>query len=138
MPTAPVSQLAGEIPCPLLREIMSTGFVQTPQGKRVSLVGSISPDYAVALYRAIKTYRPKTIIEIGMASGVSSLSMLSALNEIGEGGRLITIDAFQNDPNALWAGVGLANIQRAAAEVLETGRRLDTGSEKPASSEKPS
>jgi hypothetical protein len=101
------------IPCPLLQNILVNGNVENPQGKVVSLVGSITSDYAVALYGAVKATRPKAIVEIGMASGVASLAMLAALHEIGEGGRLISIDPFQNAPDAPWSGIGVANIQKS-------------------------
>jgi ribosomal protein S18 acetylase RimI-like enzyme len=120
MTTSLTTASVREIPCPLLCDIIDTGKVQTPAGKQISLVGSINSEYALALYRQVKARRPRTIVEIGMASGVASLSMLAALKEIDEGGRLITIDPFQNDPSAAWAGVGLANIQRAGFAPIHT------------------
>lgn len=45
-----------------------------------------------------------------MAQGISTLSILTGLEEVGESGRLISIDPFQRRS---WKGVGLANVARA-------------------------
>lgn len=101
------------IPCPLLHKIFATGKVENSQGKEISLVGNIRPEYAVALYSTVKAHRPKAVIEIGMASGIATMAILAALHEIGDGGRLITIDPFQNAADVPWSGIGVANVQRA-------------------------
>jgi predicted O-methyltransferase YrrM len=116
--TAPNASLQ-VLPCPLLQKILATGNVQTLQGADVAL-GGLNAEYAIALYSAVKACRPKTVIEIGMASGTASLAILAALNEIGDGGRLISLDPFQNDPKAPWYGIGVANVQRAGFTASHT------------------
>jgi predicted O-methyltransferase YrrM len=101
------------IPCPLLHKIFASGKVESADGREIPLVANIAPEYAVALYRAVKASRPKAVVEIGMATGIATVTILTALNEIGEGGRLITIDPFQNAPDVPWSGVGVANVQRS-------------------------
>jgi predicted O-methyltransferase YrrM len=109
---APSLSLQG-VPCPLLHKIFASGKLEKPQGGEIPLQGNIGPDFAAALYGAVKAARPKAVVEVGMASGISSLAILAALQEIGEGGRLISVDPFQNGADMPWAGIGIANVQRA-------------------------
>jgi predicted O-methyltransferase YrrM len=102
------SQLS--VSCPLLQRILETGKVQDGEGKDVEAGGAITPDLAVTLNAAVKRFRPKTALEVGMANGVSSLSILSALDEVGGEGRLISFDPNQT---AHWHGVGILNVRRA-------------------------
>jgi predicted O-methyltransferase YrrM len=48
-------------------------------------------------YEIVKHYRPKRIVELGSAKGMSTFSMGLALRDLGEGGRLIAVDTWEGD-----------------------------------------
>ena len=122
----------------ILREIVETGFVTDPTGQVLPLHSNVSTIEANALYELIRQRRPQTVLEVGMAFGVSSLAILTALDETGAGS-LTSVD-----PNQLtgeWKGAGLANIRRAGfgdrhtlveqpnylalPKLFESGMRID-------------
>ncbi len=68
----------------------------------------VSEAHAAALYRTVLRERPALVVEIGMAWGVSSLAILSALQVTG--GHLISIDPFQHEG---WHGIGVHHVRIA-------------------------
>lgn len=67
----------------------------------------ISLGHASALYEYIKKTKPKRVLEVGMANGISAVAMLQALKENGFG-ELISIDPYQSSD---WGGRGLKLIK---------------------------
>ncbi len=98
------------VPCPVLQEMYATGHAVDLAGKKHPIESAIQPDFSEALYRLIKARRPKRVLEIGMAYGASSLAILTALSEFGEGGELISIDPAQSNG---WHSIGVHNVARA-------------------------
>ena len=80
-------------PNPVLQEIFRTGMLNHPSGQRLKTAANIGPQNSLALYETVLKHRPKIVIEIGMAYGISTLSILTALQKIGTG-RLISIDPY--------------------------------------------
>jgi predicted O-methyltransferase YrrM len=88
---------------------------------------------ARTLYHVIKNLRPTTALEVGMAFGASSLSILTAMDETGSG-RLLSIDPAQMTD---WHGVGVESVRRAGlahrhelvaqADYLALPRLLEQG-----------
>lgn len=109
--------------CPILEEILVKRTTQTLDGETIQVHSDIGLAHAEALYATILKEKPRTVIEIGMASGVASLSILTALREIDQGGKLLSVDPFQTDPKSTWKGSGLASVRRAGLsswhELLE-------------------
>jgi predicted O-methyltransferase YrrM len=70
--------------------------------------GGIAPEYAVGLFRAILRKSPAAVLEVGMANGASTLTILSALSQLGGDRLLISIDPSQS---AYWSNVGVKNVQ---------------------------
>lgn len=70
----------------------------------------IAPKFAEALYRTVRKEKPRLVVEIGMAFGASSLAILTALEENGGDGQLISLD-----PNQLAgaSGRGVAYVEQA-------------------------
>jgi predicted O-methyltransferase YrrM len=99
-----------DVPCPVLDEIFATKLVRDAAGRPLDVHGHISAAHANALYRTVREIRPPIALEIGMAFGTSSLAIAQALSDIGEGGRLISVDPNQS---ALWRNIGVRNIERA-------------------------
>lgn len=96
--------------CPTLQEMLSTKRARTPSGETVDIHSNLLIDYAEALYRHVLAEKPTTVVEIGMAFGISSLAILSALDELGGNGRLISIDPNQTKD---WKQCGVASVARA-------------------------
>jgi predicted O-methyltransferase YrrM len=73
-------------------------------------LSKISTEYAQALNRIVRETKPQVALEVGMASGVSTEAILSALPP---GGRLISIDPLQS---TYFGNAGRARAQRFAAQ----------------------
>ena len=97
--------------CPVLKEILDSGLVQTLDGGQVPIDSNISLAYAQALYETVLRKRPRVVLEVGMAFGVASLAILSALRENGENGKLVSIDP--NQLSGSWKGGGVTAVARA-------------------------
>jgi predicted O-methyltransferase YrrM len=110
-----VSSLLGE--CPVLREIFARGVSVSPSGVQASVHSNLTVDTAEALYHAVLTNRPSIVIEIGMAFGVASLAILSALHRVGGCGRLISVDPNQSTD---WKACGVAAVERAGFKERHT------------------
>ena len=76
-----------------LREILSSGEVRHPSGKIYRLTSATSAEEASVMYDFLCNQKPTMVIEIGMAYGVSALTILSALQENGVG-KLVSIDPY--------------------------------------------
>jgi predicted O-methyltransferase YrrM len=99
----------------VLDEALTMGRVQHSNGDYLRLTANISPENSKALQRFVQQRRPRLVIEIGMAYGVSTLSILASLQEV-KTGRLISID-----PYIGWSTgrlVALHQIKRAGVEHL--------------------
>ena len=110
---------------PFLQEILSTGQVRTVDGSELlPLDSAVTPDVGLFLQDLIKQRKPKTIIEVGLAYGISSLFICEALLECG-GLRHIAIDPHQTRQ---WHGIGINNLRLAGfghlTECMETYSRL--------------
>ncbi|OPZ84657.1 MAG: O-methyltransferase [bacterium ADurb.Bin429] len=104
---------------PLLEEIYSSRKVYDASGEAVSVFPTSIPcEEGMALYQLVKTAKPDTTLEIGMAYGVSTLFICQALRENGHG-RHIVIDPYQTTPNG-WKSIGLLNLERAGMRELVT------------------
>jgi predicted O-methyltransferase YrrM len=76
---------------------------------------AIPQHFATALTRQVSALAPKLAVEIGMANGLSTLAILAGLPA---GGKLISIDPFQDSQ---WHGAGsalVAQSDRAASHEL--------------------
>ena len=96
--------------CPVIKEILVERSAYTLAGDKIPVHSDIGVAHAEALYKTILQTRPTTVVEVGMAFGVSSLAILTALREIGLNGKLLSIDPVQTPD---WKGCGLAAIARA-------------------------
>jgi predicted O-methyltransferase YrrM len=66
------------------------------------------------LYSLVRHIRPKCAVEIGMANGLSTLFIASALHENGDG-RHIAIDPFQSSD---WGEAGITAVRQAGLDAL--------------------
>ncbi len=123
---------------PILKEIYTSGRVYDPSGEALECNSHTPLEYMVALYRTVLAARPRVVLEIGMAYGISSLAILMALDKIGEAGCLISVDPHQSGD---WKNIGVANVQRsgfterhellesydylALPQLLESGTQID-------------
>ena len=125
---------------PVLREILATKSTRTPAGETVALNSCIDARTADALYGHIRAQRPRVAVEVGMANAISTLAILTALEENGGSGQLISIDPNQSTQ---WRDCGRAAVARAGLgarhrviekadslalpELLAAGTRVDFG-----------
>ena len=95
----------------LLAEILRTGEVTAPDGRRLPLQSNVLADEAEFLEAVVRAARPTTTLEVGLAMGCSALAICEATRDI-PGARHIVMDPRQN-ARPLWGGVGLAHLARA-------------------------
>jgi predicted O-methyltransferase YrrM len=93
---------------PLLEQLLDTDHT-TENGAAVALHSHIPRDYAIALAETVGRYRPRRVLEVGMAFGIASLAMLGAIEALGEGA-LISVDPFQT---ADYRGLGVRHVELA-------------------------
>jgi predicted O-methyltransferase YrrM len=86
----PVTELP---PNETLRRILTSKQVQLADGTASELHSETSGEECLAMYQFLRENPPKVAIEIGMAYGVSSLAILTALVD-NDCGRLISIDPY--------------------------------------------
>lgn len=94
----------------ILEEIQRDGMLLLPSGELTRVHSGVGPESGAVLRRAVQLAAPKLGCEVGLAYGISSLHILDAMKESGNG-RLIGMDPAQHD--ATWQGAGLYNIERA-------------------------
>ncbi len=97
------------VPNPLIREIYDSGKVYDLENNEHKVWAHISAEHCNALYKHVLATKPGRIVEIGMSCGLSTLGMLTALHEIGNG-CMISIDPFQSTERK---SIGVANVRRA-------------------------
>jgi predicted O-methyltransferase YrrM len=123
-----------------LRELLTTKIALTPSGEAVPLDSFLDATHAEALYRHVRSQRPHLAVEVGMANAISTLAILTALEDNGGDTRLISIDPSQSTQ---WRDCGRAAVARAGLaarhrviekpdslalpELLATGTRVDFG-----------
>src|SRR5579862_3053272 len=100
---------------PVLESIVESGRVVLPSGESVPVSSQIDPACGALLQKVVGHTRPRVVVEVGLAFGISSLYMLDALAQTGSG-RLIGMDPAQFD--SAWRGGGLHNIERAGYKAL--------------------
>jgi predicted O-methyltransferase YrrM len=110
-----VSGLLGD--CAVLREMFDGGMSVSPSGAPEAVHSNLTIDTAEILYNVVLENRPSIVIEIGMAFGVASLAILSALEKIGGCGQLISIDPNQSTD---WKQCGVAAVERAGLKDRHT------------------
>ena len=98
---------------PVLRELLVDKTVVTPDGERRPSHSSIHERYAKALYLTILKEKPDVVLEVGMAQGASTLAILTALEQLGRGGRLVSVDPNQS---AGFESQGIYNVERAGLQ----------------------
>ncbi len=94
----------------VLRELLKEKTAVDQQGEPAQIRSQIHSNHAEALFRTVLELRPKRALEVGMACGVSTLSVLTAQDEVGGEGSLVSIDPNQT---TLWKGVGITSVARA-------------------------
>src|SRR5438552_2113150 len=88
---------------PLVEEIHRDGLTLLPSGERVPVHSAIGPESGRVIRHAIEASTPTLGCEVGLAFGISTLYILDAMKDFGNG-RLIGMDPAQNDQT--WRGGG--------------------------------
>lgn len=93
----------------VLEEILRTQSVSDGT-TTVELMGEVYLEDGRLLQRIVETLAPRTVLEVGMAHGISSLFLGEALAALPEPALYIAMDPYQNQ---LWRGIGLRNLRLA-------------------------
>lgn len=96
----------------ILSHILKTNQVSTPDGKTLELHSHLSPIACRVIQAWIAEHRPRRLLEIGLAYGISSLficDVIAARDDIS----YHIIDPFQR---SAWHSAGLYNLNRAGFE----------------------
>jgi len=95
---------------PLADEIFKTGLVTSVDGRESIRVGAETPrEVCEYLKRLVIEARATMTLEIGLAFGLSALSICEGLQEVGGEGH-VAIDPNQSTQ---WQNIGLENVKRA-------------------------
>ncbi len=76
-----------------LRSIYENGLVILDDGSTRPVTSATSPEEAAAMYAWLSANPPEVAVEIGMAYGISALTMLTAMEQ-NRRGKLISIDPY--------------------------------------------
>ena len=94
-----------------LKNLLLDRYYSNENKKELREVNSnISLNEGIELYKIIKKYKPKNLVEIGFAVGISTLFMLCALEKDTE---LISVDPYQK---IQWDKFGLINVDNILKE----------------------
>lgn len=96
--------------CPTLKEMLESKSAHTPAGEKLPLHSQVPLREAERLYQVVLRADPAVVLEVGMAFGVSSLAILTALRDGSRNGRLVSVDPVQS---TAWKGCGAAAVARA-------------------------
>jgi len=93
-----------------LDQIAQAKTTLTEDGERVELTSQINIRYGRFLFALVKMFEPATILEVGMANGISSAYMAQAQNNyLREKDAHVIIDPFQSSQ---WFNAGIALLKR--------------------------
>jgi len=98
---------------PVLRELLVDKTAITPGGECGPAHSTVLEKYVEALHRTILKEKPDVVLEVGMAQGASTLAILTALEQLGGDGRLLSIDPNQS---TVFESQGLHNVKRAGLQ----------------------
>ncbi len=96
----------------VLKEILETNSVRSPDGKTFPLHSHIPRVEGEVIRKWIVEHRPRKLLEIGLGYGVSSLFICDSICDVSDASYHI-IDAFQSNE---WQSIGTYNLKRAGYE----------------------
>jgi len=96
----------------VVRELDELGSQINLHGERVAATRFMTPGEQQVLYDLVVERRPKFAVEVGLATGYSTLSILQGLAD-KKSGKLLSIDPFQISD---FKGAGLMNVRRAGLD----------------------
>jgi predicted O-methyltransferase YrrM len=100
-------------PNELIAELYSTRLAYLPNGDRIKMNANIGNAESRLLYNLVKDNNLQKCVEVGMAMGLSALSICQGLkdnNNKSKNKALISIDPFQTKK---WKSIGLNHVKKA-------------------------
>jgi predicted O-methyltransferase YrrM len=94
----------------VLIEAYRNNTVPCADGSRLGFDSNISESEATSLYQVVRTLAPEVSVEVGLAKGASTVTILQALKDIGRPALHHVLDPFQESE---WKGAGLEMVRRA-------------------------
>ena len=107
---------------PLAKEIFRSRRVTTVDGSATLPIRDETPEHVVEFLKSIVVRtKARATAEVGLAFGLSAMSICEGLSENG-GGRHIAVDFYQN---TAFSGIGVENVRRAGfGDLLEFREEL--------------
>lgn len=99
--------------CPVLAKIYQTCMATSIDGSKVMANSHIPVYDAEFLFDVVREHKPKKAIEVGMAFGASTLSILAASDTL-------TLDSVDPHQSTQWQGCGIASVRSAGYEPRHT------------------
>jgi predicted O-methyltransferase YrrM len=93
----------------VLLDVLDRGVAVNRDGDETPLHSNVTLSDAQRLYDVVRARRPEVTLELGMAQGISALSIAQALEDNGRGTHHV-VDPFENTN---YEGVGLTSVERA-------------------------
>lgn len=93
-----------------LKEAYRTNCVPCADGSQLKFDSNISATESVLLYNTVRALAPEVSVEVGLAKGASTVTILQALKDAGRPAVHHVLDPFQDTE---WKGAGLEMIRRA-------------------------
>lgn len=100
---------------PVARELLESGAAVAPGGERLALHSHLPAEEGELLQDWIAEHRPRRLLEIGLAYGLSTLFVCEALERLGGADAYHVIDPWQRTQ---WHGAGLHALERAGYRSL--------------------
>jgi predicted O-methyltransferase YrrM len=95
----------------IITQAFQSGSLLDEHGNAVPLDSNISLEEATELYQTVRHLAPSASAEVGLAKGISSLTICAALGDAGQGHHHV-MDPFQSN----YGNTGLAMLKRAGHE----------------------
>ncbi|NQT75269.1 MAG: class I SAM-dependent methyltransferase [Candidatus Omnitrophica bacterium] len=104
---------------PILKQIVESGYVKTPNGECIKVHSAISPEEGQSLQTLISQFKPTLTLEIGLSYGISALYICDVLEKKPDT-RHIVIDPNQYGGlwGDAWEGIGIHNLREAGYESI--------------------
>lgn len=106
--------------CKVLKEMFDSGELPDPSGETRKVHSQIPPEDVTLLHNVVLSHKPKISVEVGMAFGASTLSILSAIaTQDSEQGlpSLLSIDPNQSTD---WYSCGVRAVSDAGLSAYHT------------------
>lgn len=105
-------EIVGEV----LQQVLTSRKVWNSRGDTEEVRGAISPASCAKLQELVELVDARRTLEVGCATGVSTLAILSKLEQLGGDRTHIAIDPNQTGYESGYSGIGVEMVRRAGLQ----------------------